>query len=137
MPTYRHQYKFSLTIKHKFTTLAFVKWQLLTKKRKILQFIHSALNIKRTKCVSLVTYVFALNFLSMQICKSQKQDKCHYKFSSLAYFKFTTAFYEQAFLTKKPKILNFICHLKRGRDCFFITLYRFLPNTKNHPLREI
>ena len=101
------------------------------KNRKILKFIHPALNIKRTKCVSLVAYVFALNFvLSMQICKSHKQDKCYFKFN-------VTFFYKQAFLTKKPKILNFICHLKRGRDCFFITLYRFLPNTKNRPLREI
>ena len=35
----------------------------IQKNRKILKFIHSALNIKRTKCISLVAYVFALNFV--------------------------------------------------------------------------
>jgi len=28
-----------------------------------LNFIHSALNIKRAKCISLVAYAFALNFV--------------------------------------------------------------------------
>ena len=32
----------------------------------------------------LVAYAFALNFLSVQICKSDKQDKCSYKFNSPA-----------------------------------------------------
>jgi len=46
------------------------------KNRKILKFIHSPLNTKRTKCISLVAYVFALNFLSMKIYKGHKHDKC-------------------------------------------------------------
>ncbi|ERJ31944.1 hypothetical protein UNSW2_262 [Campylobacter concisus UNSW2] len=35
----------------------------MSKNRKILKFIHSALNIKRAKCITLVAYVFALNFV--------------------------------------------------------------------------
>jgi len=34
----------------------------IQKNRKILKFIHYTLNIKRTKCISLVAYAFALNF---------------------------------------------------------------------------
>ncbi|QPH85644.1 hypothetical protein [Campylobacter concisus] len=40
-----------------------------------MKFIHSALNIKRAKCITLVAYAFALNFLSMKIYKSDKHDK--------------------------------------------------------------
>ena len=64
----------------------------------------------------------------MQICKSNKQDKCSYKFNSLA-SNLLPHFYIQAFLPKILKILNFIRRVKRGRDCFFITFYHF-PNTK-------
>ncbi|ERJ23479.1 hypothetical protein UNSW3_854 [Campylobacter concisus UNSW3] len=43
----------------------------IQKNRKILKFIHSALNIKRTKCISLVAYAFALNFC-FYLCKFAK-----------------------------------------------------------------
>ena len=40
----------------------------------------------------------------MQIYKSDKQDKCSYKFNSLAYHKFTTAtFANKHFLLKSQK----------------------------------
>ena len=47
----------------------------LSKNQKNLKYIHFALNIKRTKYISLVAYAFALIFLSMQICKNHKHDK--------------------------------------------------------------
>jgi len=35
----------------------------LSKNQKNLKYIHFALNIKHTKCISLVAYAFALNFV--------------------------------------------------------------------------
>ena len=52
----------------------------------------------------------------MQICKSHKQDKSYSQPPNINLshrFKFTTAFF-----IKKPKILNFIRRVKRGRDYF-------------------
>ena len=52
----------------------------------------------------------------MQICKNHKQDKSHSQPPNVNLthrFKFTIAFF-----IKKPKILNFICRVERGRDCF-------------------
>ncbi|QPH92964.1 hypothetical protein [Campylobacter concisus] len=94
-----------------------------------MKFIHFALNIKRTKCISLVAYVFALNFVFIyaNLHKPQARQMHSQPLNvNLAHrFKFTTAFF-----IKKLKILNFIRRLERGRECFFITFYLFLLKQK-------
>ena len=110
MPTYRHQ--------HKFTTLAFLKWQLLTKKPKILKFIHSALNNQAHKVHISSCVCFCIKFC-FYLCKFAKATSM---INALITFSSLLQIFYRIFA---KKILNFICRMKRGRDCFFITLYRF------------
>ena len=140
MPTYRHQYKFSLTIKHKFTTLAFVKWQLLTKKTKNFEFYplylkHQAHKVRISSCVC-----FCIKFC-FYLCKFAKTTSKINAIANLAHSPISNLmshFLQRSIFNKKAKNYKFICHLKRQRDYFFFkTLYHFLPNTKSRPLHEI